>query len=51
MEYNLDDIKKSLLEDISSLTAEQLKQKYLSSNGIITLMFKNIILKVYNIMF
>ena len=42
MEYNLDDIKKSLLEDIFSLTAEQLKQKYLSPNGIITLMFKNI---------
>ena len=42
MKYNLDDIKKSLLEDISSLTAEQLKQKYLSPNGIITLMFKDI---------
>jgi len=42
MEYSLDDVKKSLLEDISSLTADQLKQKYLSSKGIITLMFKNI---------
>ena len=42
MEYSLNDIKKLLLEDISSLTQDQLKEKYLSSKGIITLMFKDI---------
>ena len=42
MEYSLNDIKRLLLEDISSLTQDQLKEKYLSSKGIITLMFKDI---------
>ena len=42
MEYSLNDIKRLLIEDISSLTQEQLKEKYLSSKGIITSMFKDI---------
>ena len=42
MEYSLNDIKRLLLEDISSLTQNRLKEKYLSSKGIITLMFKDI---------
>ncbi len=42
MPTDLDTVKKDLLNDISSLSSEQLKTKYLSSKGLLTLMFKNI---------
>lgn len=42
MSTDLDTVKKDLLNDISSLSSEQLKTKYLSPKGLLTLMFKNI---------
>ncbi len=38
----LDNIKNTLLEDLNLLTAQELKQKYLSKDGVITELFKGI---------
>jgi len=42
MSNTLDNIKNTLLEDLNLLSATQLKQKYLSKDGVITELFKGI---------
>lgn len=39
---NLNNVKNSLIEDINQLSATELRQKYLSKNGVITKLFQNI---------